>query len=66
MYDNNKIINAMEKCLNNSERTIFKARHGIESVPMTLEQLCSHFNISRDVLKSIESKVLRYLEQEEN
>ncbi|MDQ7096687.1 sigma factor-like helix-turn-helix DNA-binding protein [Desulfosporosinus sp. PR] len=66
MFDNNKILNAMEKCLNDSEKSIFQARHGIESVPMTLQQLCSEFNISRDVLRSIESKVIRYLKQERN
>lgn len=64
MYSKAKILNAMELCLSNQEKGIFKARHGIEIDPMTLEQLCSEFNISPDALISIEGKVLRYLKQE--
>jgi len=51
----------METCLDDHEKVIFKARHGVEIDPVTLEQLCYNFNISRDVLISIEGKVLRYL-----
>lgn len=66
MYSKNEILNAMETCLDDHEKVIFKARHGVELDPVTLEQLCSNFNISRDVLISIEGKVLRYLKQNKN
>lgn len=66
MYTKNEILNAMETGLDVHEKVIFKARHGVESDPITLEQLCSKFNISRDVLSSIENKVLHHLRQTEN
>ena len=64
MYKRDQILNAMEKCLDDHEKAIFKARHGFDSAPMTLEQLCSYFHISQDDLFSIENKVLRSLRQE--
>lgn len=61
MFKKNEILNAIETCLDDHEKVIFKARHGVESDPITLEELCSKFNITNDVLISIENKVLRYL-----
>ncbi|MCO1604305.1 hypothetical protein [Desulfosporosinus nitroreducens] len=66
MYSKDEILKAMETCLDDHEKVIFKARHGVELDPATLEQLYSNFNISRDVLISIEGKVLRYLRQNKN
>lgn len=66
LYTKNEILNAIENCLDDYEKVIFKSRHDVDSDPMTLEQLCSKFNISRDVLISIENKILHHLRETEN
>jgi len=36
LYNKNEILNAMETCLDDHEKVIFKSRHGVESDSITI------------------------------
>lgn len=61
MYKREQLEVAIKKCLNERETLILKARLGLDSKPLTIEQTLKNFKINIDEYREIESKVINYL-----
>ena len=59
---NTKIVNDVLDTLSNREAEVLRLRFGIGGqTPMTLEEVGTHYNLSRERIRQIESKALRKL-----
>lgn len=64
MYTREQIVNAIENCLDESERKIIKTRFGIEDgITRTLNEIELKFGVEREKVREIETKVLTYLKE---
>lgn len=62
MYTREQIVDAIESCLDESERKIIKARFGLEDgLTMTLDDIVLRFGAGREQVREIEKKVLTHL-----
>ncbi|WP_042338885.1 sigma factor-like helix-turn-helix DNA-binding protein [Desulfosporosinus youngiae] len=64
MYTREQVLDAIENCLNGSERQVIITRFGIEDgVTKSLSDIESIFGVSREQVCEIEKKVLRYIKE---
>lgn len=64
MYSREQIVNASEKCLDESERKIIRARFGLEDgITTTLNEIKLRFGVEREQVREIEKKMLMYLKE---
>jgi len=64
LYTREQIADAIENCLDESERKIIKTRFGIEAgVTATLDEIGLKFGAGREQVREIEKKVLDYLKE---
>ena len=64
MYTPEQIVDAVEYCLDESEKKIIKARFGIEDgITKSLIEIELRFGVSRGQVRGIEKKVLTYLKK---
>jgi DNA-directed RNA polymerase, sigma subunit (sigma70/sigma32) len=62
LYTREQILNAIENCLDGSERQVIITRFGIEDgITMSLREIELRFGVSREQIREIEKKVLNYI-----
>lgn len=62
LENNHAIINGVLNTLSDREASIIRMRFGIDQIkPMTLEEIGSHYGLSRERIRQIETKALRKL-----
>lgn len=62
LENNHAIINGVLNTLSDREASIIRMRFGIDQIkPMTLEEVGSHYGLSRERIRQIETKALRKL-----
>ena len=64
MYTREQIVDAIENCLDESERKIIRTRFGIQDgITTTLNEIELKFGVEREQVREIEKKVLTYLKK---
>lgn len=64
MYTRDQIVNAIENCLDESERKVIKTRFGVEDgITTSLSEIELKFGVEREKVREIEKKVLMYLKE---
>lgn len=67
MYTREQILEAVENCLNETERKTIISRFGLEDgITRSLSEIQTNLGVSREQVREIEKKVLNFIKEHLN